>query len=484
MKNNNSASLAGWRVTLITIAVGLTTVSGQSLWIDEANSAYKAIQPTIQSFWRLLVQEQGSDLQMPLYHLYLWLWVKIAGHNEWQLRAANLPWFFVALWVWWRGMARFPGIRFTGWALCLLHPMVWQYLDEARPYMMQFSAGLGLVVWTARGWETREWLNRPVAWWFFVLTLFVMAGASLLGLVCGLIYLAMVWKFFSGKKRIVITRQTLTPMLCGAIAVVGLGAYYGWTLLIGARGSAIAVTSWKNLVFVDYELMGLSGLGPDRLTLRELGMEAFRNGLWILPLLAGVIVIAILVYYFVSKPKLEAMEGHFIAYLIIASVVLAGLAWFAHFRLLGRHLMPVLPAAIFVLASAMEHLQKTPLRYGPVAVLSAFWLFSALTLRFDPKHSKDNYRAAAAAARYAADRGKSVWWLADAAAAEYYKVQAPRYINRSVLELASEKMPDLIILSRPDIYDPARTVRTYAESYGYREDNTLKAFTLYRRKTD
>ena len=79
---------------------GVVAISTQSLWIDEAYSALKAQTPDIQGFWKLNLIQSGSDQQMLLYMVGLWLWAKMAGTGEWCLRAFNLPWLALSLFTW------------------------------------------------------------------------------------------------------------------------------------------------------------------------------------------------------------------------------------------------------------------------------------------------------------------------------------------------------------------------------------------------
>ena len=85
-----------WRAALALAAAVVTclaAISGRSLWIDEAATAAQAMQPTLGSWWQLLVEEKTAHLQMPLYMLYIWGYEKVFGSGEWLLRLANLPWF-------------------------------------------------------------------------------------------------------------------------------------------------------------------------------------------------------------------------------------------------------------------------------------------------------------------------------------------------------------------------------------------------------
>ena len=73
------------------LVIGALALTNQSLWIDEGNSAAKALQPSLARWWTTLVAEKGSDLQMPFYMFYLWAWCKAFGTSEIALRSANVP---------------------------------------------------------------------------------------------------------------------------------------------------------------------------------------------------------------------------------------------------------------------------------------------------------------------------------------------------------------------------------------------------------
>src|SRR5437879_429416 len=77
----------------LAVLISLVAVSGRSLWIDEALTAVKAMEPTLAGWSQAMLQDKTSDLQMPLYMVYIWGHEKIFGPSEWSLRLANLPWF-------------------------------------------------------------------------------------------------------------------------------------------------------------------------------------------------------------------------------------------------------------------------------------------------------------------------------------------------------------------------------------------------------
>jgi len=121
-------------------------------------------------------------------------------------------------------------------------------------------------------------------------------------------------------------------------------------------------------------------------------------------------------------------------------------------------------------------------------------LFSCLSLRFAARHAKDNYRDAAAYARAALQSGQQVWWNADSQGAAYYEVPTadrPAEIGKAWLvrnpsrELLSvAPMPEVIISSKPDIFDNQRALAEYIVQAGFTKAATLSAFTIWQRSTN
>src|SRR5690606_7022075 len=118
-----------------TLAALCIAVSGQSYWIDEANTAWRAAEPQFGVLLGRMVSDTGSDAQMPLFLLAIWAWEKLVGHGEVALRSMNL------IWVAW-GLYVFANRRVDRLLVAGASAFLWYYLDEARPYGMQIGASL------------------------------------------------------------------------------------------------------------------------------------------------------------------------------------------------------------------------------------------------------------------------------------------------------------------------------------------------------
>ena len=467
----------------LALLVGALAVTNQSLWIDEGSAAVKAMEPTVSAWWHNLRSEGNSNLQLIGELFYLWGWEKIFGSSEIALRASNIPFFaggVVAL-AW--GISQRRTLQTAVALLALTNAFLWYYLSEARPYLVLFgfaSVTAACLFQLLR--EPEESLLSGI--WFRLFC------SGIIGL-CATSLIAVPWAlgafgavlYWSGPRAVIrcaFRFKGSSALLLAAFAALGL--YYLWTLQLGARASDVGRTGWANIAFIFYELIGLMGLGPGRLALRAHGtseMSAF------LPLLAAgaftgfVLLLAGLI---AVKDKLNRRSLLFFVIAVatpFAVVLAAGAS--AHMRLVGRHLTPLLPFLLALAAAGLAALVSNPQLWRKAFALAALGLFllSALEIRFAARHRRDDYRSAAVIARSASDSGQKVWWLADVSTGLYYHVplDSPRVTGAPDLQQLKAP-PNLVILSKPDIYDSTGAVRAYLAQQGFRVTKTLPAFEI------
>ena len=172
--------------------------------------------------------------------------------------------------------------------------------------------------------------------------------------------------------------------------------------------------------------------------------------------------------------------------------IILGAGLMAHWRVLGRHFAPLMPVVCLTLIAGLAALFAGGRFSRVVAFLfCGLMVLSSLSLRFAPRHGKDDYRSAAAEAVSAFAQGKRVWWNAAEEGARYYRVPVTKdpantdaallLINPSAELLQHAPIPDLIIASRPDVYDSQTTVASYVVSRSFRMDKTYAAFQIWKR---
>jgi uncharacterized membrane protein len=506
---------AGWigLFALSQVIVMLLAISNESLWIDEFWTAHFGAMASFKAFYELLLVPSGS--QTPLHFLHFYLWGHIAPAGEFFLRLANLPLFVAGqLALFWalRDYPRKFAILFL--ALSALHPMVWQYANEARPYIMMV-AGSQMILAYLLDLHARSASGRPAQTLFlmlFVLGSILLFGASLLGVFW--VFAACVY-MLAHHLRNSTWRELLrgmNPLLLGLFLIVAavLSVYYLSSLLKGAGGSRLTSSTPFTVLFAAYEMLGLAGIGPGRLELRNLGPAAlvpYAAGL----LAAGSVLLVVLgVGLNEARTRLGTRDLIFmgaLGLLPVAIVIFSGFAM--QWRVLGRHLIAALPLLNLVSALGLATLLQANGRRGQglrwlLAVSGLlFIVYSSCSLRFAQAHRKDDYRAAASLAQGAIAQGQRVWWAADVIGARYYGLPGEFDVigeltgrhqpiacndlpgvqpvaNASTPCLLSLTVPDVVVLSKPETFDSQGDIADYLKARGFGVVLELPAFTIWR----
>ena len=477
------------------LAVSLLAISRRSFWIDEAATAVQAMQPTLAAWWHLLVQEKSAHLQMPLYMFYIWAYEKLCGSGEWTLRIANLPWFVAGATTF---ILAFPtGDRRRSIAACvaLLCPFAWYYLDEARPYGMELGASLLVVASLARLHRSSPAGEAAdaVCVALFLVGIVILSGCTMLGMIWAGTALLATPTLLSWTRIIRLIKQHAAWCLAAGGMLLLFGSYYLWTLAVGARASAAATTTLGSTLFIGYELLGFSGLGSGRLALRSAGPAALR------PYLVWLALYAVPTAILIGAALRQLLNPGHRRYLVVAlcccipSGFLLAVGWVAHFRVLGRHFTPLIPVMLllFVQGCSVLWSRRNAWAKGVIVLFCALSLVSCLSLRFLPRHEKDDYRAAAAVAKAALRKGQLVWWSAAREGAQYYGVltashpgsggEAIPLMNPTREILIGLPTPQVIIASKPDIYDGPMALAEYIREQGFQPAMTFTAFVIWKK---
>jgi hypothetical protein len=482
-------------LALCGLLVCAIAISAQSYWIDEGSTAWKACQPTLGKWWRELMTYKGSDLQMPLYMLFVWGWEKVTGLNEFAMRAGNALWFLLGVIALARALANRPLVRAGVCLALLVNPFVWYYLDELRPYALQLGASL--VVFAAL-YRLGQKPVEPGPERCAVVGLCL--GSVLLATGGGL--LGMLWTgAFLGAAALSVPKDRGWELARHHWISLGLtfsllfagGLYYLWTMSVGARAASVGTTDVRNALFIGFELLGFTGLGPGRLAIRTGGLRVFLH--W-LPLLGiyGLVLLILLAQGWKALAASTSRRTRFcwvVAFLLVLGFILA-VGVVTPFRVLGRHCTPLLVPILFVLGTGLATVLSRggwPARMI-VPLFIGLSLFSDATVRWSERHAKDNYRGAAALGREALARGESVWWNADPQCALVYGVpvltaatspQAAVFIIDPAKGFARTlPRPDLVVASKPDLYDIHGGLAEYLTQAGYHQTAAFTAFTVWR----
>lgn len=462
-------------LVLITVAVGLVAIPRQSFWMDEGSSAFKALMPTLKDWWHMTLRVGGSDVQMPIYMFLLWVWHQLGAASEYALRAVNLPWLILAV----LALRRVPW-----WPLvCLSSPFVLYYSGELRPYAMQIAGGAMaaaalIQVARGRGEGECEGLHATAGASLLLACSSLTSALWALGLWIGALILRPEW-----MRRWGFWRRVL-PWAGAALAIAG---FYTFTLVKGYRATGIEGGGLLSIGFGFYELIGLLGLGPGRNELRVSPAALLPALAVLLPAVvciggAWCCGVAGWVKSSSRRERIGVVCAVLVPILILAVVALA-----EDFRVLGRHLSPMIPAVLLPIALALAG--TAPRRgvgrlLGGLAVV--FSVASALCLGLLERHARDDYRRAAAIGIDALKQGRAVWWQADMNATRYYAYRegGMPYVNAiQVLESeppSSLMFADVVVINRPDLRHRGVDYQGELKRASFRLDERFTGFEVWR----
>ena len=429
---------ASWRALVVAVLAALVlgglAISAQSLWIDELGTWRLTRAEHLSAWLAQLLGWRNSDAQLPLYHGWIKLWASLFGEGERVLRLSNLPWLALALWPLWRAPVRadaVPLLRLVA-GVVLLHPLTWYYTNELRPYVMLLAgamlAGTGLLgAWMESDDAGERDLSRHV----LIVGLALLAASSAIGAIWTLAFLLpALW--LAGRRHGLGLGLRRTHGITIALCLLVLGpvfAQYVSSFLSGVTATTLHQHKLVNFGYAFYELLGLAGVGPGREALRVAPAAAVREqalGLALAaPLLLAGLGLGLRALWQQEGPRLIGL----LLLALLPVLVLLGLAELKHWRVVGRHMVPLLFFVALVLAAAVRSAWTGgawPVRLIAGGALLAL-LASSLAIRWAPRHEREQYREAATAAAQTLATGRTVWWFADAAGPEYHGLGPSTY---------------------------------------------------------
>lgn len=490
---------------LIPLAVSvilLIPITDQSLWIDEAWTAYFVAQDDLWELWERLARGKYSDILTPFYLIYMRLWSKGFGLSEYSLRMANFPFgFLFVVAVAWVSREVFQR-RFL-WMTMVLSPFVWFYLNEARVYAatigLSAMATAALFVYYANHDKYR--ITSP---WVCLLFLFLSIGFNILAGFLGLVLFF--FMFLENRKRWISLMEFARDWGKSGIVFsplfLGLGVFLFWGLKAGA-GDYGKVVGMENLGLVFYEFMGFMGLGPPRNLLRiDQSISTFATYWpWVL---IGIVGWAFLLGQILCRKREAKIFGwsFFLAF-FFGVVIFFITAKMLGFRFYGRHLAIFFPLFIYSILIGLGNpsTERSFKRWEALAIagLAIVWLCSSYRLWGVQEYHKEDYRTAAriAVAQAEANKGEIVW-VADELAGRYYGVEFDHWTENVKWKAAgkaisgidwdtskvkrfmiSREKPIILVLSKPDLYDRKGGWRANLESMKWEKIAAPNYFEIF-----
>jgi hypothetical protein len=175
---------------------------------------------------------------------------------------------------------------------------------------------------------------------------------------------------------------------------------------------------------------------------------------------------------------------------LLGASTMATLGILKDFRIVGRHMMPILPFLLLFLSWCLTGLWESKLKIKKTLVFIYLILLttSSLSARIDTRFEKDDYRSAAKLAQSYLEQGKTVWWAADVPSIFFYLPAAEKHIASQSLFLAFglrstpielRNPPHLVLLSKPDIYDPDKRLLNFLTENHFNIFENHKAFEAF-----
>lgn len=472
-------------------------ITSESLWLDEADTAMYALQPDFHSWQQHLNQDRGADCQMPLSMFLAWITGQTLGTREWQLRAINVLWGALALFALYRAGKRLN----LPWLPLLLavQPYFWFYSNEARPYSLQIACGAWLFAGFAE-FIALKGAGESWAWVFATAMVFLCLASMLAPLPIAVV--AITGGIIAGLCGWKISRKSILILLGGAFANIPIAIYYFSTLARGAKGARLWHVDLKFFGYVIYELTGMTGLGPPIENIREIGksphLYAALGGnvfQFILPAACFLLLVLVLAWGLRRQHGNipTGLSASLVGILSVNSLVLIVIAICLQKAFWARHFAPVFPFYVALLTVAIQRLfacRSIFLKLLPCGLI-ALLFFSSLNLRFAARHRKEDYKSAVQIAQRALDEKKSVWWVAGALPAQYYHLDCA-FLHPAAgkvfcvfcpqpSEIQNLPVPDVIIFSKPDIFDSRGAVQDFIKQNNYHPAETLKSFVIWAR---
>lgn len=450
---------------------------------------------TCSSFLHSIKSESGSDSQMPLYQAAMFVWEKLFGKSEWGMRSINLAFWLIGVWALSLAIREFT---FPAWSAIITaasSSFLWYYLNEARPYLMQFAGAslLACAYWKTLIHYKEQKFTAVCAnthWLMFVSGSLLCAGASMLGTpLAGIIFLLTI--YLRLRHRHSVTRADTLWISVWVLVLTGLAFYYGWTLIEEKGASTANKTSLASLAFIAFEMLGFMPFGPGRLDLREQGLPSLIP--WFGFLIVWGLCVTLLLSAgmtrcakILSEKKILLLT--LLPFILTASFLLLS-GYLGGFRILGRHLMPVFPFLVVLIAIGYSKLLSGSLMQKTSGFLVlTLALFGCLTQRYAHKHQKDDYRGAVTFVnqfnKSNSSKNNTIWWVAANTIPSYNfdknaNVEEARWFKQGSLNTLPT--PGLIAISKPDLYDPAGVIQKWINKNQFALVKTLPAFKFYQK---
>jgi len=365
--------------TLALAAALCATINSESLWTDEAFSAFLASHRTLASCWSTLLHGDSSDLQMVLYYLYLHVWSRLFGQSEIAFRSANIPFIllFAAVLVW--ASHRLFHSNWA-WIIAALSPLAVLFASDTRPYFDVIALSLTCLTSLLICLQSPTPRERKILPWLALLALFIGALFHMLMLLLALPLLVLLLVTWRNNRDALHWPDWKLPLLTCAPLFLAEFAYFAWTLSRGATYD-YAHPDLLSMASVLFRFAGLSGFAPNRHY--DNPMRPYLAAI----AFSGIVFLAALV-------ALAPAWSRALFWALFAGIAQIFVLSFAlHQQIEFRHLSSLLPLLLLLILSGLGQSSR---RTWAAAALGLIWLISDFRQLTASEYRREDFRAAAA----------------------------------------------------------------------------------------
>lgn len=401
-------------------ALCFISVNSWSLWIDEAITAQMYSVGTFSDLLNEFRTRIGSEVQMPGWIFFMWLWTKIFGITEYALRSANFL-FIEALIIYVLFLIKDKSttqkeqsfLRIT-LLISILNPFILYNMNEARCNIPIFSLSFITIL---AFWSYLK-TNKKSSWYICLISFLIGYTFNML---FGLLFFGLLLMSIEKKETMNILKQKCASIIVLIIFMFVVTIYYLITISSG-KGGQIESPGVGNIGYSLYEFLGFGGLGPNKNALRESDHKItliLQSLILILPLLFCYFFI---IFSALKKSTKEVFSNVFLKSFILGFILFFIVAYIVQFRFWGRHLIYIYPFWLLFTAHLLHDFAQNMKPFSKI-ILSVFILFislSSFNILFCNKYKKENIKGISEKSLELRNPDEIIYWSEATESAWYY----------------------------------------------------------------
>lgn len=321
-------------LVFLLLLISFLAVNGWSYWGDELSTVLLASQNSFHNLLTRLGNWSGSESQMPLFVILMWLWEKVFGYSEFAMRSFNI--LMIALLLAYTKFLAIPKLNQTEQIIIkvalvytIISPFILYNMNEARVNISLLTLAYVCYIGLYIGLKYSNDLN----FWMSMISLCL--GFAFNMLFAFIVPTILIMAFCIDKKFL---RKHYFAILWTLILCIFIGLYYLWTFSNG-KGGSVENPGIKNIAFSLYQFLGFEGMGPEKNAIRLANnlLISIRPYYFTLMLMcvSYLLILIQIIRYRICNKFLSLFIISFIIFLVCSCVV--------HFRFWGRHLIMFYP---------------------------------------------------------------------------------------------------------------------------------------------